>query len=204
MVSCAVRPARAADLPAIVAVHQRAFPGFFLTMLGPRFLAELYQGFLQRRSGRLLVADMEGYVAGFAAGTLSPDGFFRELLTARWLAFGWAALGAAVARPWTVVPRLLAAIRYRGDRPSRLPQAALLSSIAVDPSAARAGVGGTLLTAYCEEAWKEGLRYVYLVTDRDANEPVNRFYTRHGFAVESELRRQDGRMMVRYVYENPA
>jgi ribosomal protein S18 acetylase RimI-like enzyme len=204
MVRCAVRPARAQDLPAIVAIHQRAFRGFFLTLLGARFLAELYRGYLQRRSGRLLVADVDGSVAGFAAGTLAPERFFRELLAGRWFVFGWAGLGAALSRPKAVVPRLLAAVRYRGDQPPQLQRAALLSSIAVDPSAARAGIGGMLLAAYCEEAWKENLRYVYLITDRDANDMVNRFYVRHGFAVDSELRRRDGRMMIRYVYERPA
>jgi ribosomal protein S18 acetylase RimI-like enzyme len=102
-------------------------------------------------------------------------------------------------RPRTVIPRLLSAVHYRRERPPRLAGAALLSSIAADPHASGAGIGATLLNAYCEEARKEGLRYVYLTTDRNANEPVKRFYERHGFKAEEEIQRPNGRVMVRYV-----
>jgi len=199
MVSTRVRPARADDIESIVALHTHAFPGFFLTTLGRRFLFELYRGFLQAPSGRLFVADVDGEIIGFAAGTLAPEQFFRNLVLARWFAFAWAALRAATRHPHAVIPRLVAALGYRGERPRRLSGAALLSSIAVDPRTTRAGIGSVLLTAYCEEVWKQHLQYVYLMTDRDVNEPANRFYLRHGFTVESEIRRRNGRIMVRYV-----
>jgi ribosomal protein S18 acetylase RimI-like enzyme len=199
-VNVSVRPARADDIERVVALHLRAFPGFFLTSLGRRFLSELYQAFSQQPAGRLLVAEVNGTVAGFAAGTLTPDRFFRDLLLTRSVAFCSAALSAAIRRPRSVVPRLLSALRYRGEGPPGIPRAALLSSIAVDPSVSRSGVGTMLLAAYCEEARKHGMRHVYLTTDRDRNEPVNRFYVRHGFIVESEIRRRDRRMMIRYVF----
>ena len=56
-----------------------------------------------------------------------------------------------------------------------------------------------LISAYCEDAARHGLRFVYLMTDRDGNESGNLFYERHGFEAESQIRRRDGRIMIRYV-----
>jgi ribosomal protein S18 acetylase RimI-like enzyme len=194
-----VRLARPPDLDAVVGIHVRAFPGFFLTSLGRGFLFELYRGFLTGEEGRLLVAELDGRVSGFTAGTLFPERFFRKLLRARWFAFGWAALGGTLRRPRAVVPRLLSALRYRGERPSRLTDAALLSAIAVDPQLSGTGIGGMLVTAYCHEAARCGLRFIYLTTDRDHNDAAHRFYVGQGFVAESEIRRRDGRVMIRYL-----
>lgn len=199
MVNVNVRLGCEADLDTIVAIHMRAFPGSFLTRLGHPFLSEMYQWFLKRAEGRLLVAEVDGTIAGFVAGALCPESFFRKLLLTRWFAFAWASAGAALRQPQTVIPRLLSALQYRGERPPRMIRAALLSSIAVEPHASGLGIGTSLITAYCEEASQRGLRYVYLTTDRDANESANNFYLRHGFIVESEIRRYSGRFMIRYV-----
>ena len=139
------------------------------------------------------------FVQELAAGTLAPERLFRQLVVSRWYAFGWAAVGPLVQRPHAVLPRLLAAVRYRGEPPVGLPGAGLLSSIAVEPHLARLGIGGMLVAAYCQEAARQGLRFVYLTTDRDDNESSQLFYLRHGFKAESSIRRRDGRVMVRYV-----
>jgi len=194
-----IRVARRDDLDAIVDLHMRAFPGFFLTTLGRRFLSEVYRGFLRHADALVLVAERNGAVAGFVAGTLAPERFFRTLVRARWFAFGCAAIGAALRRPNAVIPRLLSGLYYRGERPSRLPEAALLSSIAVEPNSSRSGIGATLLTAYCEQARMHGVRHVYLTTDQNSNDAAIRFYSRHGFNQESEIRRSNGRKMIRYV-----
>jgi ribosomal protein S18 acetylase RimI-like enzyme len=194
-----VRAARREDLEAIVGVHLRAFQNFFLTSLGPRFVFELYQGFYESHDARLIVAEVEGAVGGFAAGTLSPERFFRRLLVARWFRFGIAALGAVMQRPRTVLPRLFGALGYRGERPPHLSAAALLSAIAVDPRCQSLGIGSRLIEAFCNEASSHGLAFVYLTTDRDRNEASNSFYLRHGFKVESEIVRPNGRIMICYL-----
>jgi len=197
--NASVRQARSEDLESIVNVHMRAFRGFFLTMLGHRFLFELYRGFLCIRDGRLLVAEIDGVIAGFVAGTFDPKSFFRTLLVTRWFIFGWAAFGAALSRPKTVFPRLLGALWYRGEQPARDLVGALISAIAVDPRLGAAGIGTTLIRAFCDEAMRHGLDYVYLTTDRDGNESTNAFYRRNGFEIESQLQRADGRIMARYI-----
>jgi Acetyltransferase (GNAT) family len=110
-----VRPARPEDLEAVVGVHLRAFRGFFLSTLGRRFLLGPYRSSLANADGRLLVAEADGEIAGFATGSLAPKRLFRRLVMSRWYAFGWAAVGALAQRPHAVLPQLLAAARYRGE-----------------------------------------------------------------------------------------
>ncbi len=55
------------QLQAIVALHCVAFPGFFLTSLGPRFLRLLYRGFATMPGGICILAEEDGRVFGFTA-----------------------------------------------------------------------------------------------------------------------------------------
>ncbi len=74
-----VRLARDTDIDDVVAAHASAFPGFFLTLLGPRFLAAFYQAFLGDKDALLLVAEGSGRrVTGFLAGVLAPEKYFAR------------------------------------------------------------------------------------------------------------------------------
>jgi ribosomal protein S18 acetylase RimI-like enzyme len=194
-----LRAASQQDVPEIVAVHLRAFPGFFLTRLGPRFLAELYQGFIQDPSGIIFVACDNDAVVGFVAGTDSPEGFFGRLLRRRGARFLLAAASAFVSAPLLVGHRLARAVVYRGERPSSVQRAALLSSVGVNPQASGTGIGRRLVDAFCDEALRRGVQHVYLTTDRDQNVLANRFYANCGFTLESSFRRPGNRWMNRYV-----
>lgn len=189
------------DLDPVVAVHRSAFPDFFLTTMGPRFLRQLYRGFLSDSSGIVLAAVAGDDVVGFVAGTSEPEGFFRRLLFRRWYAFGLAALPGLARHPWRAGRKLLGALVYRGDKPPALLDSALLSSIGVAPSAGGRGIGRQLVVLFCEEARRRGCRTVYLTTDRDTNQPANNFYLHCGFTLESTLPKPPNRWMNRYVKE---
>ena len=51
-----VRIASADDVADIVRIHREAFPGFFLTSLGPRFLELMYREYMRHPCGIVLVA----------------------------------------------------------------------------------------------------------------------------------------------------
>jgi ribosomal protein S18 acetylase RimI-like enzyme len=197
------RKATLLDLPSIVTLHKIAFTGFFLTMLGGAFLRELYRGFITEPDGICWIAESELAeekleMVGFVAGTLSPRRFFRRLLFKRGFQFALAALPGVARHPLNVVPRVLSALWYRGDRPNAAPEGALLSSLGVNPRAGRRGVGKMLVSAFCEDASVLGAPAVYLTTDRDDNETVNTFYRQLGFhIVATTLRR--GRAMNTYL-----
>ncbi|MEI6197671.1 MAG: hypothetical protein WCS42_25435, partial [Verrucomicrobiota bacterium] len=99
----------------VVELHLRAFPDFFLSFLGPRFLREFYFAFLTDPVGMAFVAcGRDGQVLGAVVGPLNPRGFFGRLLRRRWWAFCVASMSALLRRP-SCLPRLLRAVFYRGE-----------------------------------------------------------------------------------------
>ena len=197
------RKATLVDLPSIVTLHETAFAGFFLTMLGGAFLRELYRGFIVDTDGICWIAESgptrdKREIVGFVAGTLCPKEFFRRLLFRRGFHFALAALPGIARHPLKVFPRVLSALWYRGDKPNAVPKGALLSSLGVNPSAGRRGIGKILVDAFCKDAAARGAPGVYLITDRNDNEAVNEFYERLGFYVLATAIRR-GRTMNTYL-----
>jgi ribosomal protein S18 acetylase RimI-like enzyme len=194
-----VRPGGLNDLSPTVDVHKVAFPNSFLTILGDRFLYELYRGFLQDESSIYLVAENKGRQLGLVAGTTEPRGFFRRLLIRRWFVFLFAGFAALMRNPVRVGQRFLFALVYRGDTPTGLDGAALLSSIGVLPAWSGRGLGALLVERFCQEATFRGAASVYLLTDSGGNDAVNRFYLKCGFSVDRRVERQKSRIMNRYI-----
>jgi len=196
-----VRPLRRDDIMPAVQVHMLAFPTFFLSTLGPRFLAEFYGSFLDDAQGKGVVAeDSRGHIIGIAVGAVKPAGYFRRLLLRRWWAFGIASLGLLLRQP-SVVKRLARAAFYRGDAPPG-GERALLSSIAVHPDAQGRGLGRQLMQRWIATVKECGAKACYLTTDRQSNASVNAFYLRQGWCLESTYRTPEGREMNRYVLDN--
>jgi ribosomal protein S18 acetylase RimI-like enzyme len=194
-----IRAATLEDLLETSAVHKAAFPGFFLTLLGDRFLRELYRGFLEDSASIWLVASHSSRPIGFVVGTTEPAGFFKRLLMCRWHAFIVAGAAGFFRRPLQVIRRFLAALVYRGEKPQGIDGATLLSSIGVSPRYAGRGVGVALVEHFCQEAFSRGASHVYLLTDSTNNDGANRFYVKCGFSLESSFARDGGRKMNRYI-----
>jgi ribosomal protein S18 acetylase RimI-like enzyme len=176
-----------------------AFPGFFLTFLGPAFLNELYSAVLDDLSGMAIVAEMEGDLVGFVIGTKQPAGLYSRLLGKRWWRFGWASLGAFVEKP-AILPRLLRALRMPGQQ-TEVSNCGTLMSIAVAPEAQGKKVGQQLVTKFLEEAARSGLDYVDLTTDGSNNEAANRFYQKLGFQLRRTYTTPEGRAMNAYLFD---
>jgi len=128
-----IRSAKEKDIEQIVSVHMRAFEGFFLTLMGREFLEELYRSFAVEEDGTCIVAVAQDRVVGFAAGTLYPERFFRKLRRKHWHTFLLRSLRVLFRRPFRTTRKLISALSYKGDQPRSHKEAALLSSIAVDP-----------------------------------------------------------------------
>lgn len=186
------------DVDAMVKVHMDAFKGFFLTSLGPRFLRELYLDFVDGPETVCLTAYDEDGLCGFVVGPTAPRHFFRNLLARRGFLFCLWAVPALLRHPSVVAKRLFGAVFYRGTEPEQLQGGALLSSLAVTPRCAGKGVGSRLVKEFVQETMVRGARFVYLITDRDGNDAVNRFYVGAGFQLETSFQVR-GRWMNRYV-----
>lgn len=187
----------------IVAVHIRAFPDFFLTFLGPKFLGEFYSSFLSDPMGVGFVArDIEtNKVLGVIVGPLVPEGYFKRLLKNRWWAFCLASISAVLKRP-IVIKRLFRALFYRGEPPTGAKRA-LLSSVAVSPEVQRQGVGQALARKWVQEVKRRGYNGCFLTTDAYNNDKINSFYQKLGWRIESTYTTPEGRVMNRYILDFP-
>lgn len=188
------------DIDQAVTIHMQAFPNFFLTFLGPRFLKEFYGSFIQDSAGISFVAkDTRVHeVIGVVVGPFVPAGYFKRLLKRKWWAFCLASLTAVLKKP-SVIRRLFRAVFYRGESPASTEGLSLLSSIAVSPDVQAKGLGSILVQAFIEEVKKRGGSGVFLTTDADHNDKVNRFYQKLEFTMESSYETPEGRKMNRYV-----
>jgi len=185
------------DVAALARLHRQAFPDFFLSRLGEPFLRQFYRGFIGDPTAIVAIQrDPSGSPVGVAVGTVQPQQFFRRLLRRRLIGFALAALGAAIRRP-SAVPRLLRAVRYRGDAPEQF-DGALLSSICVDPGERSRGLGTRVLRGWCERARAMGAVSAYLLTDAADNDSVNAFYTRNGWTLRDSVTTPEGRVLNRY------
>jgi ribosomal protein S18 acetylase RimI-like enzyme len=184
------------DVEAVVEIHLRTFPGFFLSFLGHDFLALFYRSIRAAPEGVVLVATDEEGIQAFAAGVTSQKNFYERLVRRHWWRFALSSLGAAIRRP-SVIPRLLRALR----RPSETRQsvtAAALMSIGVSPESEGKGMGSLIFESFCREMAARGVTEICLTTDRDDNAHANRFYQRHGFHVSRSFVTPEGRAMIEY------
>ncbi len=184
---------------AMANLHVSAFPGFFLTSLGKPFLRLLYAGFMKQPHGICLVALDAGIIVGFVVGTVDPSGFFRRLLHQHALGFAFAALPGLLRNPLFTARKCLGALLYRGETPGGIPEAILLSSLAVSPAAQSKGVGQALVRSFADEVRQRGGKAVYLTTDETENERTNRFYARCGFKLLDTFKRPGNRVMNRWI-----
>jgi ribosomal protein S18 acetylase RimI-like enzyme len=194
------RQAIAADIPAIVEIHQAAFADAFLTRLGSPFLRKYYQAVLSYHGGILLVSQGQAGLKGFVAGFLRPREFYRGMRQSRWTFVGptiW-----ALVRDPSLFARVIYNVRRIGkSAPNTLSNRCELSSIAVRPDCSGKGVGTRLANAFLEQAWAKGAQCVYLTTDARANDATNMFYGRLGFQVRKRFEQYHGRLMNEYVID---
>lgn len=189
-------------MPGVVDTHLAAFPGFFLSRMGPPFLRQLYAGFLEVEHGVLLVACDERNptrMLGFVAGTLQPEAFFGRLLLRRGIGFALASVRPLIRQPAWVGRKLWSALFYRGETLPEVPDAALLSSLGVHPQAQRRGLGRHLVRAFLQHAQSRNVDAIYLTTDQMGNASANDFYRTCGFELAGTVARPGGRVLNRYL-----
>ncbi|HEY2092871.1 MAG TPA: GNAT family N-acetyltransferase [Thermoanaerobaculia bacterium] len=195
-----VRTMHPTDLDAVVAIHLAAFPNFFLTFLGPRFLRVFYGAVL--RDGIALVATAEERVGGFVVGMLESRSFYRRLLLKRSAQVAFAILPAVIRRPSTLVrvmrrakSRLMEGVRPPHEKPD---QGAELMSLAVHPREQHRGLGRALVEAFIARVHEAGAGSLWLITDAADNEGVKMFYETLGFTVRRSFTNAEGRKLVEY------
>jgi len=189
-----VRGATLSDVKGIVGLHLLAFPDYYTSHLGARFLRLFYAFFLERESSHCIVAVDGDTVIGFVAGTSDTkehfSTFYRRKLVeiARIAAVGF--LRDPMIRRESVkrAARLLAAAAARLRRRPQSPREgeesgqtpAQLLCIAVHPDLRGGGAAERLTAALIRQLRKDGACRVGL-TVRSDNAQAIAFYCRDGW-----------------------
>lgn len=181
------------DLFAVVAIHRAAFPNFFLSFLGPRFLRVFY-GFIAVE-GIAIIALADGQLAGFVAGVLEPRQFYRRLMRRRFAQLALAITPIVLLHPSTLA-RVARRARQRTGADNHAPTGAELMSLAVDPRQEHRGTGRALVAAFAARVAASGERRLWLTTDAADNDRVIHFYESQGFLRSREFVTAEGRAMV--------
>ena len=175
-----IRQARIEDIEAVVKIHKGAFPDFFLTSLGDRFLKLYYKTVMESPEGILLVYNVDSVTIGFCAGTLLSAGFNTRLIKTNLLAYAIEGAKVLSTKPkalWHLYKNMSKEDSSVGDN----GEYAELLSIGVDPNKQGGGAGKKILLAL-EEAVKEkkGTK-LSLTTDFENNEKAIGFYHSLGY-----------------------
>jgi len=189
------------ELKALVDLHKKAFPGFLMTLLGDRFLYEYYNIVFDYSGNIMLLCDeSENVHIGFVVGFRSPNKFYSSLKKKKFNLLA-CALGHLISTPrlfYRVFKSYKTAAVRAADK-GYGDDVAELASIGVDPNSRNRGAGRLLLSQFIEEGKKMGVKKVYLTTDRNNNDHVNRFYTQNGFVICGINEIAKDRPMNRYV-----
>lgn len=177
-----IRRANEKDYGQITVVHEKAFPGFFLTSLGKGFLVTYYEAVLKAEKAIAVCAvDESDNILGFASGCIESSNFHRNLFNSNKWSFLLAVVKSALVKP-TIFYRLARNLEKNADLKDDNNYAELLS-IAVLPEFKGNAIGKKLLESFeAEVRIREGKKLA-LTTDLENNEAVVNFYQRCGYDI---------------------
>lgn len=190
------REATVEDIDQVARIHIAAFPEFFLTQLGSRFLCVMYRAFLLSPVSVFVVCQRaDGHLCGFAVGALQSGPRDRRLALQFLPKFIWAIIPALLRRPLWIIQRIWARFFETGGAPVVSSQAVMLRSIGVSPEAQGGGVAVALLSSFERLGLSLGSTEIALTTDVDNNERAQGFYRKQGYEVQAQFCQDGDRQM---------
>jgi GNAT superfamily N-acetyltransferase len=169
-----------------------AFPGFFLSQLGPRFLFAMYKAFLMNSASIIFVCETShSGVIGFVVGQTESGGGDRVHAVRYLPQFLLAVIVVVLKNPLFIIRRLFARFFNFGHSPNIPCGEVVLRSIGVCPKYQGRGVASILVSAFESVASDRGAKNVYLTTDEENNTRAQNFDQRCGYSFVSRFQ-QDG------------
>jgi GNAT superfamily N-acetyltransferase len=193
-----IRKAVESDIVDVVRIHCAAFPGFFLTILGPNFLNLMYKGFLADQASVFLVAEVDSEVRGFAAGAARQRTQVRRMALRQIFQLLAAIFPAAIKSPVVITRRLASKLFSKDGHPIVPDNSMILRSIAVDPGQLGGGLAMDLIQEFESLCRFHNYQSVYLTTDTVNNDRVNRYYEKCGYVLASKFVQDSTRKMNLY------
>lgn len=175
-----IRKATETDIDIIVDIHFAAFPHFFLSQLGSKFLGLYYNSVRKHKEGILLVCEKDGEIIGLCAGALLSSGFNAKLIKSDIFRYGVESLKLLFTNPKSLI-HLMRNLKKEKSSIGDDGNYAELLSIAVDPKVQRSGAGKAMLLALEEEIKNSGGMRLSLTTDYEDNEKAIGFYKSLGY-----------------------
>ena len=187
------------EVDAIVKIHQEAFPDFFLTTLGNRFLRLYYKCMCNCKDAITLCAEEDGEVKGFATSSYYSHGFNTTLIKKNLFKFGLMGIELMFTKPKAIL-RLAKNLDKKAEKDAVMDNGeyAELYSIAVKPGNQGSGIGKKLLVATEEDVAKHN-GIISLTTDYYNNEKTIGFYHSLGYQDYYEFMTYPDRRMWRMI-----
>jgi ribosomal protein S18 acetylase RimI-like enzyme len=164
------------DAVRAASLHARLIAEGFLSSLGPRFLSHLYGRIARCDGSFLLVAETDGTIIGFIAGSTALGRLYRNFL----LHDGLAAAMSAPLGLVTALPRVLETLRH--GRGGAAHDGAELLAVAVDPEWRGRHVGRQLVEGFLGELHDRGVGAAHVVVGAE-NAAAIAMYRRSGFSL---------------------
>lgn len=196
-----IRKTTQQDIDGIVKIHQQAFPDFFLTTLGNKFLRLYYKCMCDNEDAITLCAEEDGEVKGFATSSYYSHGFNTALIKKNFFKFGLMGVELMFTKPKAIL-RLAKNLdkKAEGNAVEDNGEYAELYSIAVKPGNQGSGIGKKLLIATEEDVAKHNSK-ISLTTDYYNNEKTIGFYHSLGYQDYYEFMTYPERKMWRMIKE---
>lgn len=200
--SLRVRPLAETDAPFVADLHAEALPNGIIACLGRRGLRAYYRSFARSPHAIALLAEREAPV-GMVAGTTDPSAHRRWVRRHHVTSLAVPVAGALMRHPVFVghfaaerLARLARTGLRREPGPGSRTSSAVLSHVAVMPTARRSGAGTELVEAFTAASQRAGVNSVQLVTPFDGG--AVEFYDRLGWWRVADTVGRDGRRLVHF------
>lgn len=193
-----IKKAVDADIIDIVAIHNNAFPDFFLTRLGDSFLRLYYKSMSKCEGAVTLCAVEDGKVVGFSTTAIKSAGFNTRLIKDNMAGFIWEATKLLFTKPMSLI-HLAKNMSKTNSEVQDNGEYAELFSIGVSPDCQGKGVGSKLLEETEKILASKGSSRNSLTTDKYDNDATIAFYQRNGYEAMYEFTAYPNREMIRYI-----
>lgn len=171
-----------ASIKDVVRIHESAFKGFFLTSLGPKFLAAYYKAVNKENEGVLKGCYDGDKLVGFCSGTLKCRGFNSKIIKENFIRFCFVGIYLLFTNPIALM-RLKNNLQKEDSNYNDDGNYAELTSIGVDSTCQGKGVGHILLNEFESYCRQKGCSEITLTTDYNGNDCVVNFYQNNGYQI---------------------
>lgn len=185
------------DCDQIVRIHKLAFANFFLTQLGSSFLKTYYRSSIRDRNCISVGVFTENDLLGFAIGTLVSKGHHTRLIKKNFFSFLLCAICILFSKP-----NALLRLKKNMDKtisPNDDGNYSELLSIGLNPLCSGIGIGSLLIKEFESSIYQMNGKTITLTTDKNNNDNVVAFYTKHGYSLFYDFEAYPNRKMLKLI-----